>query len=183
MRDKCGHPTQSPEVAFLCYNSCLLPLGRVMHANNIKMKLFLIFFTFHCGLWDLSSPTWDQPRSTVVKALSLYIGMYNFIYLFLGLLGLPCCLGFFLVGVGGGYSLVMVLQLLMTVASLIVEHRLSNHGTGSLLLRAMWDLPRSGMKPISPALAGRLFTTEPPGKCLPCFFLKYLLIYLAVLGL
>jgi len=28
----------------------------------------------------------------------------------------------------------------------------------------MWDLPRPGMEPMSPALAGGFFTTEPPGK-------------------
>ena len=28
----------------------------------------------------------------------------------------------------------------------------------------MWDLPRPGIKPVSPALAGRFLTTEPPGK-------------------
>ena len=28
----------------------------------------------------------------------------------------------------------------------------------------MWDLPGSGIEPVSPALAGRFFTTEPPGK-------------------
>ena len=28
----------------------------------------------------------------------------------------------------------------------------------------MWDLPKSGIEPVSPALAGRFFTTEPPGK-------------------
>ena len=30
----------------------------------------------------------------------------------------------------------------------------------------MWSLPRSGIRPMSPALAGRNFTPEPPGK--PC---------------
>ena len=30
----------------------------------------------------------------------------------------------------------------------------------------MWDLPGPGIKPVSPALAGEFFTTEPPGK--PC---------------
>ena len=29
---------------------------------------------------------------------------------------------------------------------------------------SLWDLPGSGIKPASPALAGRFFTTEPPGK-------------------
>ena len=28
----------------------------------------------------------------------------------------------------------------------------------------MWDLPESGIEPMSPALAGEFFTTEPPGK-------------------
>jgi len=28
----------------------------------------------------------------------------------------------------------------------------------------MWDLPRPGMEPASPALASRFFTIEPPGK-------------------
>ena len=28
----------------------------------------------------------------------------------------------------------------------------------------MWDLPRPGIKPMSPALAGRFLTTGPPGK-------------------
>ena len=28
----------------------------------------------------------------------------------------------------------------------------------------MWDLPGSGNEPVSPALAGRFFITEPPGK-------------------
>ena len=28
----------------------------------------------------------------------------------------------------------------------------------------MWDLPRSGIKPVSPALVGKFLTTGPPGK-------------------
>ena len=31
----------------------------------------------------------------------------------------------------------------------------------------MWNLPRPGLKPMSPALAGRFLTTEPPGKPSP----------------
>ena len=44
-------------------------------------------------------------------------------------------------------------------------------GTGSVVaviqarwLRGAWDLPGSGIKPVPPALAGGLLTTEPPGK-------------------
>ena len=35
----------------------------------------------------------------------------------------------------------------------------------------MWDLPRPGLEPVSPALAGRFSTTAPPGKP-PKYFLK-----------
>ena len=58
---------------------------------------------------------------------------------------------------------------LTIAASLVAEHRLqmrrlSNCGSRAQLLRSMWDLPRPGLEPVSPALAGRLSTTAPPGK-------------------
>ena len=61
-------------------------------------------------------------------------------------------------------------------ASLVAEHRLqtrrlSNCGSRAQLLRGMWDPPRPGLEPVSPALAGRLPTTAPPGKPCDPFFL------------
>ena len=58
---------------------------------------------------------------------------------------------------------------LTIAASLVAEHRLqtrrlSNCGSRAQLLRGMWDLPRPGLEPVIPALAGRLWTTAPPGK-------------------
>ena len=58
---------------------------------------------------------------------------------------------------------------LTIAASPAAEHRLqtrrlSNCGSRAQLLRGMWDPPRPGLKPVSPALAGRLSTTAPPGK-------------------
>ena len=32
------------------------------------------------------------------------------------------------------------------------------------MLHGMWDLPRRGLEPVSPALAGGFLTTAPPGK-------------------
>ena len=37
----------------------------------------------------------------------------------------------------------------------------------------MWGLPRPGIEPMSSVLAGRFFTTKPPGKP-PCYVLKHL---------
>ena len=58
---------------------------------------------------------------------------------------------------------------LTIAASLVAEHRLqsrrlSNCGSRAQLLRGMWDLPRLGLEPVSPALAGRFSTTAPRGK-------------------
>ena len=49
-------------------------------------------------------------------------------------------------------------------ASRLLEHRLSTGGAWAPLLCGMWDLPRSGIELVSPALAGGFFATEPPGK-------------------
>ena len=54
-------------------------------------------------------------------------------------------------------------------ASPVVEHRLqtrrlSNCGTRAQSLCGMRDPPRPGLEPLSPALAGGLPTTAPPGK-------------------
>ena len=64
---------------------------------------------------------------------------------------------------------------LTIVASLLAEHRLqmrrlSNCGSRAQLLHGMWDPPRPGPEPVSPALAGRLSTTAPPGKPSPSYF-------------
>ena len=65
----------------------------------------------------------------------------------------------------------------LVAASLVAEHRLqtrrlSNCGSRAQPLRSMWDLPRPGLEPVSPALAGRFSTTAPPGKPLDLFLRK-----------
>ena len=42
--------------------------------------------------------------------------------------------------------------------------RLSSCGSRAQLLHGMWDPPRPGLEPVSPALAGGFSTTAPPGK-------------------
>ena len=58
---------------------------------------------------------------------------------------------------------------LTIAASRVAEHRLqtrrpSSCGSWAQLLRGMWDPPRPGLEPVSPALAGRFSTTAPLGK-------------------
>ena len=58
---------------------------------------------------------------------------------------------------------------LTVAASLVAEHRLQTHrlsncGSRAQPLHGMWDPPRPGLEPVSPALPGRFSTTAPPGK-------------------
>ena len=66
---------------------------------------------------------------------------------------------------------------LTIAASLVAEHRfqtrrLSSCGSWAQLLHGMWDLPRPGIEPVSPALAGGFLTTAPPGKPINKYFFK-----------
>ena len=101
---------------------------------------------------------------------------FNFYYLFiyLAVLGLHFCARAFSSCSERGPLFIAVRGPLTVMASLVGEHRLqmrrlSSCGSRAQLLRGMWDPPRPGLEPVSPALAGRFSTTAPPGK--PCFIL------------
>ena len=94
--------------------------------------------------------------------------IYLFIY-FLAVLGLCFCARAFSSCGKRGPLFIMVCGPLTVVASLVVEHRLQMHRLSSCdsraqPLRGMWDLPRPGHEPVSPASAGGFSTTVPPGK-------------------
>ena len=98
-----------------------------------------------------------------------------FYLLFLTVLDLHGCAGFSPVVVSGAYSLTVVCGPLKTVASVLwstCSHAswFQLQHTGSIVVskglscsRALGNLPKSGIEPVSPALAGRFFTTEPLG--------------------
>ena len=101
----------------------------------------------------------ENPKR-IFSFLELFF-FFFLIYLFLGVLGLRfCARAFSSCGKRGPLTI---------AASLVAEHRLqtrrlSSCGSRVHLLRGMWDLPRPGLEPVSPALAGRFSTTAPPGK-------------------
>ena len=85
------------------------------------------------------------------------------------MLGLRFCARAFTSCGEWGPLFIVARGLFIVVTSLVAEHRLqtrrlSSCGSQAYLLRGMWDLPRPGLKPVSPALAGRFSTTAPPGK-------------------
>ena len=104
----------------------------------------------------------------------------NFIYLFLAVLGLCCCVVFFSSGSKqrllssyaqafhcGGFSCFRAWALghtgcnscshgLRSCGLQTLECRFSSCGTWAWLLQSMWDIPRPAIKPMSLALAGGL---------------------------
>ena len=93
----------------------------------------------------------------------------------MAVLGLRFCVRAFSSCGKRGPLLIAVRGPLTVAASPVAEHRLqtrrlSSCGSRAQLLRSMWDLPRPGLEPVSPASAGRLSTTAPPGKPSFVFF-------------
>ena len=98
-----------------------------------------------------------------------FTSFHLFIYLFLAVLGLRFCARAFSICGKWGPLFIAVRGPLTIVASLAAEHRLqtrrlSSCGSRAQSLRSMWDPPRPGLEPVSPALAGGFSTTAPPGK-------------------
>ena len=87
----------------------------------------------------------------------------------MAVLGLRFCARAFSSCSKRGPLFITVREPLTIAASLVAEHRfqmrrLSSCGSRAQLLCGMWDLPRPGLEPVSPALAGIFSTTAPPGK-------------------
>ena len=120
----------------------------------------------------------------------LYIVYYNFffinfIYLFLAALGPCCCAQAFSSCTSGGPLFRCGARAShcggpspcgarapSTRASAVVARGLGSCSARAQLLRGMWDPPRPGLEPVSPALAGGFLTTAPLEKPLVYNFKK-----------
>ena len=144
------------------------PIRRIL-TSQICPKIFDIGFKPSC----LAHAKQESFFFFFFKLLAPLIIIYLFIWLcwvFVSVRGLP------LAAASGGPLFIAVRGPLTIVASLVTEHRLqtrrlSSCGSRAQLLRGMWDPPRPELGPVSPALAGRLSTTAPPGK--PFFLFLY----------
>ena len=123
-----------------------------------------------CQMWASRSFTLRALDCFRAYFFSLFF-FFNFIYLFIYLW--LCWVfvsvrGLSPVAASGGHF-ITVRGPLTIAASPVAEHRLqtrrlSSCGSRAQPLRGMWDPPRPGLEPVSPALAGGLSTTAPPGK-------------------
>ena len=107
-------------------------------------------------------------KSTENSFTFVCLFVYKFIYLFLAVLGFRFCARAFsscgkrgplFIAVRGPLSWPLLLWSTGSrrTGSVVVAH-------GPSCSAGMWDLPRPGLEPVSPALAGRFSTTAPPGK-------------------
>ena len=129
----------------------------------------------HFILWGLARGQWLLPKRFSVFLDFSFSGHLARereragFFFFLAVLGLRFCVRAFCSCGKWGPLFIAVHRPLTIVASLVAEHRLQTHrlsscGSRAQLLHGMWDLPRPGLEPMSPALAGRFSTTAPPGK-------------------
>ena len=112
-------------------------------------------------------------ESFIFKKIFLNVSLINLfiLYLFLAVLGLRFCARAFSSCGERGPLFIAVRGPLTVAVSPVAEHklqmrRLSSCGSRAQLLRGMWDLPRPGLEPVSPALASRFLTTVPTREAL-----------------
>ena len=111
----------------------------------------------------------EQPVYHLCSLLFFFFLINYLINLFLAVLGLRFRARAFSSCGKQGPLFIVVRRPFTIAAPLVAEHRLqtrrlSSCGSRAYLLRGMWDIPRPGLEPVSPALAGRFSTTSPPGK-------------------
>ena len=148
-----------------------IPLSKLNLKQTYFMYMCLLEFSFERPPLDLFF--FFKPFTRFLPLLLLLL--LFLIYLFLAVLGLRFCARAFPSRGKRGPLFIAVRGPLTVAASLVAEHRLqtrrlSSCGPRAQPLRGMWDPPRPGLEPVSPALAGRLSTTAPPGKPLPLIF-------------
>ena len=130
-----------------------------------------------CDLGMQTLPLGSPSPCSIAHRSSTFVFFFFLIYLlFLAVLGLRFCARAFSSCGERGPLFIAVRGPLTVAASLVAEHRLqmrrlSSCGSQAQLFRGLWDLPRPGLEPVSPALAGRFSTTAPPGKPYICLFI------------
>ena len=156
-----------------CRSCCVITTSFVISVFDFFLMYVISWYSFY-RMWK-----------TILQLLSsfLILGLFYilfffffkwkllsfFLSFFMAVLGLRFCARAFSSCGKRGPLFTAVRGPLTVSASLVVEHklqtrRLSSCGSRAQLLRGMWDPPRPGLEPVSPALAGRFSTTAPPGK-------------------
>ena len=135
---------------------CHVSMFHIFRGKELQLSMMDIFCCCCC-------------RRGKSSCASFHFNFYLFIYLSMAVLGLRFCMRALSSCGKRGPLFIAVHGSLTIAASLVAEHRLQTHrlsncGSRAQLLCGMWDPPRPGPEPTSPALAGRPSTTAPPEK-------------------
>ena len=111
----------------------------------------------------------QYPKDPENKTSPIFKKIYLFIYLIFGCVGSSfLCEGFLYLWQAGATlhcgARASHYRGLSCWEHRLQTRRLSICGSRAQLLRGMWDHPKPGLEPVSPALADRFSTTAPPGK-------------------
>ena len=116
-----------------------------------------------CSLSPTASAWWHQREQRAVSVLITFC-----VYLYLVVLCRHCCMCVFFNCSEWGLLFVVcagfVLWWLLLLWSMGSRAGFNSCGTQASLLRGLGDLPRPGIEPVFPALAGRFLTTGPLGR-------------------
>ena len=124
---------------------------------------------------------WSLKESDMTERLNWTEVLKNSLFYLLVVMGLLCFVGSSLLSANRDYSMAgsqashwrgfsyygaqaLGCPGFSSCSSQAPGHRLGSCCTWGQWLHGMWDLPGSGIKPMSAALAGGFFATEPPGK-------------------
>ena len=130
---------------------------------GLNLPLFFCFLfvpSVLCFTPFLPSFRWITLKKSFFKKLFVYLWLC---WVFVSVRGLS------LVAASGGHSSLRCAGLSLSWPLLLQSTGSRRAGSaivahGPSCSAAMWDLPRPGLEPVSPALAGRFSTTVPPGK-------------------
>ena len=150
------------------YNLLVSDFAGYLQASELSRVLFYSYDAspsmsppseiFSSHLFTYRSPgSWSLPPSVLLQQLTWPLPWCSFSQLiYLPVLGLHFYEMTFSSCSERGCSLALVHGLLTALASLVAEHELQ--GAWAQLPHSMWDLPGSGMEPVSPSLAGEFLT-------------------------
>ena len=147
------------------------PGGKWHSQGSIKVRVCFqpgYPFAMQMQLWKCTRVNNSQHykycvQCHLISVQYIFFKFYLFI-LFMAVLGLRLCARALSSCGEWGPLFIAVRGPLTVAAHRLQTRRLSSCGSRAQLLCGMWDLPRPGLEPASPALAGGFSTAAPPGK-------------------
>ena len=178
--DKSGHHYLVPDLREKTFRFSALSIMFAVSLSRVAfiiLRYFFVYIHFVDSCYHKCIP--DFATCLFCVFLRRFIHYFQLVWIFIAAhrlslvsrscsslwcVGFSCCRAWAL----GAQASVVTECGLSSCASPALKHWLGSCGTWAQLLHSIWDIPRAGIGPTSPTLAGGLLTTRPPGKPLFC---------------